>query len=299
MPSPDVARHQQPDLLPVGVLSIERRRRSCPWYITAIAISESQDLVELGGDDQHGHAFVRVGHDLRMDVLDRPDVQARWSAARRRAACRTARTLLQRSSSAGCLPTGSTRQLRSTACERRTPSTSSCASLSMTPRLSLMPLEKGASEYELRTRLSLIGKVATSPSLLAILGDVSDTDVEQLAGPHAGHVVAIERGSGPRPRDAVPVIALDQFGLSVPLDARRPPRSRRRAPRAIRRRPRPGLDRPSRRGRSTSSTGAPGLGGGLLDLAVARRGRPSSWPASARSLPRESSNRRPSHVAAP
>src|SRR5918995_1415028 len=71
----DGARHQQPDALPAGVLTVDDADDPAP-VDHGDAVGQRQHLVELRGVEQHADALVALGDHLAVDVLDRPHVEA-------------------------------------------------------------------------------------------------------------------------------------------------------------------------------------------------------------------------------
>ena len=75
-----------------------------PRYMHHDPVGERDDLVELGRDDQHGHAAVAGGDDPLVDELDRADVDAAGRLGGDEQAQVAARARARRRPSAGCRP---------------------------------------------------------------------------------------------------------------------------------------------------------------------------------------------------
>ena len=66
--------HHQAQPLEVGLVA-RHFAEDVPAVDDSDAIRERQDLLELGGDEQHRHARLCRGAEARRDVLDRTDVE--------------------------------------------------------------------------------------------------------------------------------------------------------------------------------------------------------------------------------
>src|ERR1019366_9276027 len=152
--------HQQPQFLG------RHRRRTETGDLALVhdrdPVREGVDLVEFGGDDEHGHALVALFDDAAVHELDRAHVQPAGGLA--------TSTLCSRPSSLArmtfCwLPPDSVPTGASTEVVRTSNSfTRSAALLAMASRLSLMPDAYGGRSYVSSTMLSATGKSPISPS---------------------------------------------------------------------------------------------------------------------------------------